>query len=73
MRFSGMSDEKLHVIPLGEHWEVETENGTPLLHEEKKSEAVSAARDLARDQGVEEILVHDEDGVTENISVSPEK
>jgi diacylglycerol kinase family enzyme len=64
-------DDKIHVIPLGGHWEVETQSGAPLAHEEEKHEAVEIACELAREQGVDTVIVHDGDGVTEAVKPVP--
>lgn len=61
-------DEKIHVIPLGEDWDVEAESGAPLAHEDAREAAVSVALQLARDEGIETIIVHDGHGVTEAVS-----
>ncbi len=67
VRNSLMNDpeDKIHVIPLGEDWEIEAQSGIPLAHETKKQEAISVACDLAREEGVSTVIVHDGDGVTE--------
>jgi hypothetical protein len=62
-------EEKIHVIPLGKDWEVEAQSGAPLAHEIGKDSAVAAARDLARDEGIDTIIVHDGHGLTETVSV----
>lgn len=61
-------EEKIHVIPLGEDWEVEAESGAPLAHEDKKSSAVAVAVELAREEGIETVIVHDGHGVTQAVS-----
>jgi hypothetical protein len=63
-------DEKIHVMPLGDDWEVEAESGAPLAHEDKKESAVAVAVELAREEGIETIIVHDGDGVTEAVHAS---
>lgn len=61
-------DEKIHVMPLGDQWEVETDSGAPLAHADSQGEAVEAAKDLANEQGGGSVILHHEDGVTEEVS-----
>ena len=65
-----MSDpqDKIHVLPLGEDWEVEAQSGAPIAHEETKEEAVALACEIARAEGVPTVIVHSGDGVTEAVS-----
>jgi len=64
-------DDKIHVIPLGADWEIETQSGTPLAHEGSKEEAVTAACEIAKEEGVATVIVHDGDGVTEAVHPVP--
>jgi hypothetical protein len=60
-------DEKIHVIPLGEDWEVEAQSGAPLAHDTDRNAAVTTAIELARQDGIETVIVHDGHGVTEAV------
>lgn len=63
----------LHVSPIGENWEVESESGT-LGQADTKVEAEELATKLARDTGVEKITVHTSDGSEEKaIAVAREQ
>lgn len=53
--------KSLHISPVGENWEVESETGT-LGQAETKQEAVEMAQELAPGEGVESIAVHGSDG-----------
>jgi nucleotide-binding universal stress UspA family protein len=64
--------EKIHVMPLGDQWEVEAQSGAPLAHEDSRSEAIDTAKALARDHGVETVVVHEGDGVTQQVTVDPQ-
>lgn len=61
-----MSDEpkSLHVNPVGENWEVESETAT-LGQAESKPEAVELAKELAADEQAKVIAVHTPDGQLE--------
>ena len=59
--------EQIHVTPLGDHWEIEAESGKPLAHEDDKCEAVKTAKTLAQEKGVETVIVHEGDGMTEQL------
>lgn len=61
--------DKIHVMPLGDQWEVEAQSGAPLAHEPSKDEAVETAKLLASEHGMPSIVLHDGDGVTEEIVV----
>jgi len=58
-----MSDEpkSLHVNPVGENWEVESETAT-LGQADSKPEAVELAKELAAEQEAAMIAVHTPDG-----------
>lgn len=60
-------EDKIHVLPLGADWEVETQSGTPIAHEEEKADAVKVALDRAKEEGVDTVIVHHGDGVTEAV------
>jgi hypothetical protein len=62
--------DKIHVISLGDDWEVESQSGVPLAHEDEKGDAVETARKLAQQRGVETVILHHGDGVTEKISAN---
>lgn len=61
--------DKLHVIPLQGHWEVEDQSGLPLAQEENMEDAIRDARVIAEQTNIEKIILHDGDGVTEDIEV----
>jgi uncharacterized protein DUF2188 len=67
-----MDDEtdKIHVISLADDWEVESQDGTPIARTQDKSDALNTAKAFAKEQGVETIILHHGDGVTEKIPVS---
>jgi len=54
--------DRIHIAPLGDHWEIEVESGKTLAHEEDKCEAVKTAEILAQEQGVQSIILHEGDG-----------
>jgi hypothetical protein len=58
------SQSPLHVNPIGENWEVESESGT-LGQAETKAEAEELATELAREMGAETVSVHTSDGLVE--------
>jgi hypothetical protein len=60
-------NDKIHVLPLGKDWEVEAQSGAPIAHEDRKEDAVKVACEVARAEGIETVIVHDGDGVTEAI------
>ena len=53
-------EESLHVNPIGENWEVESDTGT-LGQADTKSEAEKLASDLAEEAGVEKVTIHTAD------------
>lgn len=65
------STDKIHVMPLGDQWEVEAQSGAPLAHETNRDEAIATAKALAEEQGMPCVVLHDGDGVTEEITVPP--
>ncbi len=50
-----------HVVPCGAQWAVEVD-GERLCHHEIQSDAVSSAKDILREAGGGELLVHSVDG-----------
>jgi hypothetical protein len=63
--------DKIHVISLADDWEVESQSGVPLAHEDEKCDAIDTARKLAQQRGVETVILHHGDGVTEKILATP--
>ena len=59
------------MISLADDWEVESQSGIPLAHENDKCEAVETARKLAKQRGIEKVILHHGDGVTEEIPATP--
>jgi Uncharacterized protein conserved in bacteria (DUF2188) len=53
--------KSLHVNPLGENWEVESDSAT-LGQAESKSEAIELAKELAATSEVPNVTVHTADG-----------
>ncbi len=51
----------VHVNPIGENWEVESDAGT-LGQAETKEEAVELAKTLAKETGAPKVTVHESDG-----------
>lgn len=62
--------DKIHVMPLGDQWEVEAQSGAPLAHDPDREGAVETAKDLARQQHISTVILHDGDGVTEEVPVA---
>lgn len=62
--------DKIHVMPVANTWEVETQSGQALTREATVEQAVNAARTLARERGIETVILHDGDGVTEEVPVA---
>ena len=56
--------KRVHVNPTGENWEVESDAGT-LAQAETREDAMEAARDVARQIGAKQIVVHTADGLVE--------
>jgi hypothetical protein len=73
VRLGPMEEEndKIHVISLADDWEVESQSGVPLAHEEEKCDAIDTARKLAQQRGIETVILHHGDGVTEKIPAAP--
>jgi electron transfer flavoprotein alpha subunit len=68
-----MSDETkaLHVNPVGENWEVESETST-LGQAESKPEAIELAKDLAGAEGASRVVVHTSDGqIEQDVTLPP--
>ncbi len=62
--------DKIHVISLAGDWEIESQSGVPLAHENDKGAAIDTARELARQRGIPTVILHHGDGVTEEIAVA---
>lgn len=60
-------EDRLHVIPLDGHWEVEDQGGLPLAQEDNKEDAIRDAQCIAEKGHIPRIVLHDGDGVTEEI------
>lgn len=71
LRFRCMDREtdKIHVISLADDWEIESQSGAPLAHSDDKRDAVDTAKQLAKEQGIETVILHHGDGVTEEVPV----
>jgi hypothetical protein len=65
--------DKIHVTPLGDHWEIEAQSGKPLAHEQDKCEAIKTAETLAQEQGIETIILHEGDGTTAEVAPTVKK
>ena len=63
--------DKIHVISLADGWEVESQSGVPLAHENDKCDAIDTAKQLAQQRGIETVILHHGDGVTEELPVPP--
>lgn len=63
--------DKIHVISLADDWEVESQSGVPLAHENEKCDAIDTAKKLAQQRGIETVILHHGDGVTEKIPATP--
>lgn len=62
------SEDKIHVMPVAPNdWEIEVQTGDAVAHELDKERAVAVALDVARAEGIETVIVHDGDGVTEEL------
>ena len=59
--------DKIHVISLADDREVESQSGVPLAHSDEKCDAIETAKKLAQQQGIETVILHHGDGVTEKI------
>src|SRR5262245_13818173 len=72
-RFGPVEEEtdKIHVISLADDWEVESHSGVSLAHEDEKCDAVETAKKLAQQRGVETVILHHGEGVTEKIPAAP--
>lgn len=64
--------DKIHIMPLGDQWEIEAQSGAPLAHEATKHEAIETAKMLAKDRNMPVVVLHDGDGVTEEVTVPPD-
>jgi hypothetical protein len=63
--------DKIHVISLADDWEVESQSGVPLAHEDEKCDAIDTAKKLAQQRGIDTVILHHGDGVTEKIPATP--
>ncbi|GAT34069.1 hypothetical protein TSACC_22492 [Terrimicrobium sacchariphilum] len=61
--------DKIHVMPEDGRWDVEDQDGALLTRDSDKEAAIARARDLARERGLQTVVLHDGDGVTEEIVV----
>ena len=61
--------DKIHVMPDGGQWDVEDQDGLLLAHFEDATQALNEARRLARLRGIAAVVLHDGDGVTEEVAV----
>jgi hypothetical protein len=61
--------DKIHVMPDEAQWDVEDQDGALLTHDIDKDAAIARAKDLARERGLQTVVLHDGDGVTEEIAV----
>ncbi len=71
MRYPAMdhTTDKIHVMPDEGQWDVEDQDGALLTHDIDRDAAIARAKDLARERGVRTVVLHDGDGVTEEIAV----
>jgi hypothetical protein len=60
--------DKIHVISLADDWEVESQSGATLAHENDKCDAIDTAKKLAEQRGIRTVILHHGDGVTEEIA-----
>lgn len=68
----GIPHATVHVSPIGENWEVESQSGT-LGQTESKVEAEDLALRLAREAGISKVAIHNSDGsVEKEIQVEPQ-
>ena len=63
--------DKIHVISLADDWEVESQGGVPLAHENDKCDAIDTAKHLVQQRVIETVILHHGDGVTEELPVPP--
>ena len=61
--------DKIHVMPDEGQWDVEDQQGALLAHSVDRDIAIEEARRLARARGLTAVVVHDGDGVTEEVPV----
>ncbi len=65
------TSDKIHVMPDEGQWDVEDQEGLLLAHFADRAEAIEEARRLGRQKALETVIVHDGDGVTEEVEVGP--
>ncbi len=65
--------DKIHVMPTDGKWEVEDQSGDPLTREDDKGDAIEAAKHIAQEEGISTVILHDGDGVTEEVPVPPKQ
>ncbi len=61
--------DKIHVMPDKGQWNVEDQDGLLLAHSVEKGDAIEEARRLALQRNIRTVVVHDGDGVTEEVPV----
>lgn len=61
--------DKIHVMPDEGLWDVEDQDGALLTRDIDRAAAIARAKDLARERGLRTVVLHDGDGVTEEIAV----
>lgn len=66
-----MNEERIRVVPLGDHWDVESQDGTSLSHEESEAAAMQTARSLAEERGIDTFSLHKGAGVETEVHVGP--
>jgi len=59
--------DKIHVMPDGAQWEIENQDGDVLAVEIDLARAIGIAKEFAREQGLGIVILHDPDGVTEEV------
>jgi len=61
--------DKIHVMPEEGQWDVEDQDGLLLAHFDDRTAAIKEASELAAKRGLTAVVVHDGDGVTEEVPV----
>lgn len=57
-------------MPNGDQWDVENQEGEVLASEASVDEAICVAEAQAKEENIDTVILHDGDGVTEEIPVS---